>query len=87
MLTTKKPRTTARDEILSAVKNILRERENNNFHVTEILHYMKSNNTSYKESTIRTHITSRCCANSPNHHGSVFNDFERIGKGMYRLIT
>lgn len=87
MKTTKKQPTTAREEILTAVKCIILEREDNSFYLREVLQYMKSNDTSYQESTIRTHITSRCCFNSPNHHGSVFNDYERIGKGMYRLIT
>lgn len=87
MKTTKKQPTTAREEILTAVKGIISEREDNSFYLREVLQYMKSNDTSYQESTIRTHITSRCCSNSPNHHGSVFNDYERIGKGMYRLIT
>lgn len=82
----KKIRTTARDEILTAVKNITREREEKQFGLGEVLQYMIADGTSYKESTIRTHITSKCCSNSPNHHGSVFNDYERIGKGIYRLV-
>lgn len=81
-----KPQTTARNEILSAVKAITQERQDKVFELREVLSLMKSRETSYKESTIRTHITSKCCANSPNHHGSVYNDFERIGKGIYRLI-
>lgn len=82
----KKIRTSAREEILTAVKSITQEREEKHFHLSEVLQFMKSHGTSYKESTIRTHVTSRCCSNSPNHHGSVFNDYERIGKGLYRLI-
>ncbi|MDN7227339.1 hypothetical protein QWY15_08555 [Planococcus sp. N064] len=86
MTTNQKSRTTARDEILSAVKVITQERQAKSFKLEEVLILMKSRETTYKESTIRTHITSRCCANSPNHHGSVYNDYERIGKGLYRLI-
>lgn len=86
MTTNLKNRTTARDEILSAVKVITQERQAKSFKLEEVLILMKSQETTYKESTIRTHITSRCCANSPNHHGSVYNDYERIGKGLYRLI-
>ncbi|MGK7379113.1 DUF7669 domain-containing protein [Planococcus sp. 1R117A] len=62
------------------------ERQGKSFKFEEVIILMKSRETTYKESTIRTHITSRCCANSPNHHGSVYNDYERIGKGLYRLI-
>ena len=82
----KKTRITARDEILTAVKSMTKEREAKHFSIGEVLHYMKEGGTSYMESTIRTHITSRCCSNAPNHHASVFNDYERIGKGVYRLI-
>lgn len=86
MVKIKKVRTTARDEILAAVKSIVSERETKQFSVGEVLEYMKNDGTSYKESTIKTHITSKCCSNAPNHHTSVFNDYERIGKGVYRLI-
>lgn len=79
-------KSTAREEILTVVKSITEEREEKYFSLSEVLEYMKSKDTSYKESTIRTHITSRCCSNAPNHHGTVFNDYERIGKGLYRLI-
>ena len=82
----KKIRTTARDKILIAVKNITQEREENTFHLSEVLEYMKSSGTVYKDSTIRTHVTSKCCSNSPVHHYPAFNDYERIGKGLYRLI-
>ncbi|MBT2571787.1 hypothetical protein [Planococcus sp. ISL-110] len=82
----KKIRTTARDEILATAKSMTKEREVKHFSVGEILKYMKEDGTSYKDSTIRTHITSKCCSNAPNHHATVFNDYERIGKGMYRLI-
>lgn len=86
MSITQKNRTTARDEILSAVKFITQEREEKSFELAEVLCYMKNHQTIYKESTASTHVTSKCCANSPNRHGSVFNDYERIGKGLYRLI-
>lgn len=35
-------KTTARDEILLVVKNITKEREEKQFHVSEVLEYMKS---------------------------------------------
>lgn len=82
----KDTRSTARDEILTAVKSIVREKEVKHFSVSEVLEYMKEDGTSYKESTIRTHIISKCCSNAPNHHASVFNDYERVGKGLYRLV-
>lgn len=86
MIIDNKKKTSARDEILEVVKNLTKERTVKSFTVSEVLDLMKSCETNYKESTIRTHITSKCCANAPNHHGTVYNDFERIGRGIYRLI-
>jgi hypothetical protein len=39
----------------------------------------------YAESTIRTHVTSRMSADAPDHHGTTYDDFERLGGGRYRL--
>lgn len=39
----------------------------------------------YAESTIRTHVTSRMCASSPDHHGTTYGDFERLDRSHYRL--
>ncbi|WP_441394806.1 DUF7669 domain-containing protein [Alicyclobacillus acidiphilus] len=57
----------------------------NRFTVQEVVDYMKDRQTKYPESTIRTHVTSRCCVNAPNHHATVFSDFERIDHGVYKL--
>ncbi len=47
---------------------------------------MRKKDTQYKDSTIKTHITSRLCANAPNHHGATYNDLERTDRGTYRLL-
>ncbi|MFJ5770990.1 hypothetical protein [Psychrobacillus sp. NPDC093180] len=78
--------TSARDEIIEVVKFITKEREVKSFTVREVLNVMRNRETNYKDSTIRTHIISKCCANAPKHHGTVSNDFERIGRGIYRII-
>ena len=76
---------TCRDEVVSAVRSIVKERGVNRFTVNEVVDYILARKTSYSESTIRTHITSRCCVNAPNHHATIFNDFERIERGVYKL--
>jgi hypothetical protein len=38
----------------------------------------------YKESTIRTHVTSRMCANSPDNHAVTYPDLIRTDVGRYR---
>ncbi|WP_456297873.1 DUF7669 domain-containing protein [Aneurinibacillus soli] len=50
-----------------------------------MVEYLSQNNTVYKPQSIRTHITSRCCVNAPDHHAVVYDDFERIGRGVYKL--
>lgn len=74
-----------RDELLEVIKEIVRKKNVNEFTVAEAIEAMKNNNTVYSESTIKTHITSRCCANAPKHHGTTYDDYERVVKGVYRM--
>ena len=37
------------------------------------------------ESTVRTHITSRCCVNAPSHHQHRWPYFRRVGRGVYQV--
>ncbi|MBB6451632.1 hypothetical protein HNQ94_000053 [Salirhabdus euzebyi] len=76
---------TCREEILQVVHSIVKERNKNEFTISEVIKLMKQRDTIYAEGTIRTHINSRCCSNASNHHGTVYNDFERIEYGKYKL--
>ncbi|MGR6898321.1 DUF7669 domain-containing protein [Rummeliibacillus sp. BSL5] len=78
-------KTNCRDELISAVISLVKDKGKNEFTINEVIEYMNKLNTKYKESTIRTHIASRCCVNAPRHHVTVHNDFRRIGKGVYEL--
>lgn len=78
---------TCRDELLEAVKVIIKRKGKNEFSIPEVIEYMKQKGTRYKEATIRTHITSRCCKNAPANHGVVYADFLRIRKGVYKLLN
>lgn len=78
-------KSTCRDEVLAAVYTIITAKGTNRFTVEEVVRHMRNINTRYKESTIRTHITSRCCVNAPKNHGVVYNDFERLEDGVYKL--
>ncbi len=77
--------TTCREHILIAVKHIITTKNDNEFTILEILDYLKQQNSPYKESTIRTHITSKLCKNAPEHHAVTYNDFTRIKPGVYAL--
>ncbi|MDR9507019.1 MULTISPECIES: DUF7669 domain-containing protein [Brevibacillus] len=75
-----------RDEILAAVREIVKQKGINEFEVGEVVKYMLSKNPNLNVSTIRTHITSRCCVNAAANHAVTYNDYERIGRGIYRLF-
>lgn len=80
-------RGSCRDELLSSIRSIVKSKGKNEFAPKEVIEFMKNNNTAYKESTIRTHIISKCCINSSRHHAIVYNDYERIGAGTYKMIS
>ena len=74
------------EEVLEAANAIINKKGGNEFTPNEIIIYLKEQGTAYKESTIRTHIVSRCCKNAPEHHGTRYQYFERISQGLYKLI-
>jgi hypothetical protein len=76
-----------REEILLAVRSIIDTKGRNEFSVVEVIKFLKDKKTAYSESTIRTHITSRCCSNSPINHAVVYKDFERIERGKYKALN
>lgn len=79
--------TSCRDEVLSAARQIVAVKGLNDFTVQEIINHLRDEGSQYRASTIRTHVISRCCSNAPDHHAVVYHDFERIGRGVYRVIN
>lgn len=76
---------TCRDEILAAVRQLAIRTSRDAFSPAEIVKEVRLQGSGYKESTIRTHVTSRMCADAPDHHAVVYDDLERVGRGLYRL--
>ena len=76
---------TARDEVLSAVQHLASDSDDGTFTLGDVLTLMHERGTRYADSTIRTHVTSRMCANAPDHHAIVFRDLKRVEPGRYRL--
>jgi hypothetical protein len=76
-----------RDEILDCVRRITSQRGSDEFTIEEIIRCMRTCGTEYRDSTIRTHISSRLCLNAPKHHAVRYPDFERTARGTYRLTT
>ena len=77
---------TCRDNILACAKKEIQRSGINEFTLQQIVKLMNSSGTIYKESSIRTHVSSLMCINSPNHHAMKYHDFERISHGLYKLI-
>lgn len=74
---------TARDEILNVVSSIT-DGGRRTFTVDEVVSELRARGSRFKDSTIRTHITSRLCANAASHHAVRYPDFDRVGPGEYR---
>lgn len=75
---------TAREQILSVIDRISPGR-NDTFTVSDVLEQLRAQGSELAESTVRTHITSRMCADSSDHHGTTYDDLERVERGVYRL--
>lgn len=71
---------TCRDAVLNAFARLERRHGRLDEVVTETL----TNDPQYKESTVRTHVTSRMCVDAPHNHASVFGDLTRVDRGVYR---
>jgi hypothetical protein len=76
---------TARAEILATARRLAGQSADGSFTLAQILASMNHAGTLYAESTIRTHVTSRMCADAPDHHATTYDDFQRLGIGRYRL--
>ena len=74
-----------REEILALAQHLTLESGLDSFALEDLVNAMVRNGSSYRESTIRTHVTSLMCANAPRHHAVRYNDLERIGRGLYRM--
>lgn len=76
---------TARDEILIAARGLSSASPDGTFTVQAVVDTMRRAGTTYKESTVRTHVVSRMCADAPDNHAKVYDDFVRVSAGRYRL--
>lgn len=76
---------TCRDEVLQAATELAARSSDGTCTPDEVVRLLVSRGTAYAESTIRTHVISRMCANAPAHHATRFADFVRDERGRYRL--
>ena len=75
----------ARDEVLAAAKVLAAKSIDGTFTANEVINELRTRGTDYQESTIRTHVASRMCANAPDNHVVTYKDFVRVDRNRYRL--
>jgi len=71
------------DEVLAAANQIGRERGDWTFTPLEVVRALPVLN----ESSVRTHIVSRCCVNAPKNHLHKWDYFRRVGHGRYEVVS
>jgi predicted RNase H-like HicB family nuclease len=71
------------EEVLEAARRLAAPRRDWSFTVREIVSALPALN----QSTVRTHVVSRCCVNAPKNHPHKWDYFRRIGRGRYRIET
>src|SRR5687767_5959071 len=70
------------DEVLSAARRLCRERASWTFAPDEVVRALPHLN----ESSVRTHIVSRCCVNAPKNHQHKWDYFRRLGRATYEIL-
>jgi hypothetical protein len=68
-------------KILDTAVRIGRKRRDWSFRPDEIVSALPDVNPS----TIRTHVTSRCCVNAPKNHPHRWDYFRRLSRGVYQI--
>ncbi len=69
------------EEVLAAANEIASGRADGIFGVDEVVHALPHLN----ESSVRTHVVSRCCVNAPKHHPHKWPYFRRVARGKYQV--
>ncbi len=72
-----------REAILAVLPSVTAQ--DGTFSLASVVAALRAQGCRYGESTIRTHVTSRMCADAPDHHAKTYDDLERVGRGLYRL--
>jgi len=78
---------TCREEVLSAITALQRLSGGKPVSPAEVIREMQRVGTAFPEQTIRTEIVSRLCVDAPVHHGTVWPDLRRVGRGLYMMAA
>lgn len=75
---------TCSDDVLSAFERLERRYGREAFDLSDVPQEVQSGGSTYKESTIRTHVTSRMCSDATDNRGTTYADLDRVERGRYR---
>jgi hypothetical protein len=70
------------EDVLKTARRICRERGERTFRVVDVVRALPY----LKESSVRTHIVSRCCVNAPKNHPHRWPYFLRRARGEYEIL-
>ncbi len=70
------------EEVLHTATRLCRERRGWTFTPQEVVRALPDLN----ESSVRTHVVSRCCVNAPKNHPHKWDYFRRVGRGVYEVL-
>ena len=79
----------AQHQIREVAQSMVAQSLDGEFNLACIIAEMTVRGSGYSEQTVRTHVTSRMCANAPRNHAVIYNDFWCIdhGSGRCRLFN
>ncbi len=77
---------TARAKILAAAEALTCRSDDEVLRLEELVDEVLRDGNPYPEWTLRTEIVSRMTKGAPKHHATTYEDFEHVGRGLYRLI-
>lgn len=69
------------EELLAAALRLAGARQDWSFTLKEVVAVLPALN----QSTVRTHVVSRCCVNAPKNHLHKWDYFRRVGRGRYQI--
>ena len=74
-----------REELLAVLTEYVKEKGENEFTRAEALAAMRRTGSKYKPGSVSAHLSYRCCANVPRYYKPMYDDYEKIGDGLYRI--
>lgn len=76
---------TARDDVLRAAFSLVAH-GSKAFSPAEVIAEARRQGSTYRDSTLRTHVVGVMCVNTPAHWVTKYGDLRRVSRGRYELV-